>query len=186
MRLRTLPRSYYLHPTLHIARDLLGKILVRRWGAGTVSGMIVETEAYLGSKDPASHAYRGMTGRNEVMFGIGGHLYVYFTYGMHYCCNVVTGETGLAHAVLLRALEPLDGFRFMARNRNIALPAKTNDQLPASTLLQLCSGPGKLCQALAITRNDNGTDLCGSVIWIAEDRPTAVRPLLCASLPASE
>ena len=178
---RKLPRDFYLRPTLKVARDLLGKVLVRRWRTGMLSGRIVETEAYLGTMDPASHAYRGMTGRNEVMFDIGGHLYVYFTYGMHYCCNVVTEEPGVAHAVLIRAMEPLEGIRFMARNRNIALPAKTNDQLPASILHQLCSGPGKLCQALAITRNENGADLCGSAIWIAEDPDQQVRPLFAAT-----
>ncbi len=168
MRAQKLPRSFYLQPTVRVAQDLLGMIMVRRWRTETLSGKIVETEAYLGEQDPASHAYRGMTARNEVMFGIGGHLYVYFTYGMHYCCNVVTEEEGIGHAVLIRALEPLDGVRAMARNRHITVPGRTTADLPLRDLVQMCSGPGKLCQALNITRKENGIDLCGSEIWIGD------------------
>ena len=106
-RLRKLPRSFYLRPTLTIAKNIVGLYLCRRVRGKVLVGRIVEVEAYLGAKDPASHAYRGKTKRNEVMFGKGGHLYVYFTYGMHYCCNVVTGGAGIGHAVLLRAAEPV-------------------------------------------------------------------------------
>jgi DNA-3-methyladenine glycosylase len=181
MRLRKLPRSFYLRPTLQVAKDLLGMVMVRRWHTGALAGRIVETEGYLGEKDPASHAYRGMTTRNEVMFGIGGHLYVYFTYGMHFCCNVVTEEEGIGHAVLIRALEPLEGMRVMAKNRNLFGPGKQDSLASRSTLLQLCSGPGKLCQALGIARNENGVDLCGSTIWIAEDLTRKARPAIAAS-----
>jgi DNA-3-methyladenine glycosylase len=181
MRLRKLPRSFYLRPTLQVAQDLLGSVMVRRWRTGALAGRIVETEGYLGEQDPASHAYRGMTTRNEVMFGIGGHLYVYFTYGMHFCCNVVTEEEGVGHAVLIRALEPLEGMRVMAKNRNLLGPGKQGSLASRSTLLQLCSGPGKLCQALGIARNENGVDLCGSTIWIAEDPTRQARPAIAAS-----
>lgn len=126
-------------------------------------GRIVEVEAYLGRRDPASHAYRGMTPRNAVMFGPGGHLYVYFTYGMHFCCNVVTEPPGMGCAVLIRAVEPLEGEGTMARLRQ-------RSAARALRSTELCSGPGKLCQALGIGREENGTDLCGSSIWIAEER----------------
>ncbi len=181
MRAQKLPRSFYLRPTVQVAQNLLGMIMVRRWRTETLKGRIVETEAYLGEQDPASHAYRGMTTRNEVMFGIGGHLYVYFTYGMHYCCNVVTEEEGIGHAVLIRALEPLDGLRTMARNRNVALPGGTSADFPLRVLTQLCSGPGKLCQALNITRKENGIDLCGSEIWIGDDHSDLPRSSIVTS-----
>jgi DNA-3-methyladenine glycosylase len=151
-----LPRSYYLRPAITVARQLLGQTLVRRVGRQILAGRIIEVEAYLGSKDPASHAYRGRTQRNDVMFWAGGHLYVYFTYGMHFCANVVTGSEGIGNAVLLRALEPLDGVRIMAENR----------KRDVSQIGDLCSGPAKLCQAFGITRSENGTDLCGRSIWI--------------------
>jgi DNA-3-methyladenine glycosylase len=177
LHLRKLPRSFYLRPTLHVARDLLGKVLVRRCHSGTLAGKIVETEAYLGAQDPASHAYRGTTKRNEVMFRVGGHLYVYFTYGMHYCCNVVTEEEGIGHAVLIRALEPLVGLRAMARNRGIPISGITE----TAATPQLCGGPARLCQALAITGKENGVDLCGSMIWIAEESRPTVRPAVAGS-----
>ena len=128
-----------------------------------MSGMIVEVEAYNGGDDPASHAFRGPTPRNQVMFLGGGILYVYFTYGMHFCANVVTGREGSGSAVLLRALEPCDGVSAMARHRS----------RPASERATLLSGPAKLCQAMKIGRDDNGTDLCGDRIWI-EDRGLTV------------
>ncbi len=153
---RRLPRSFYLQPALDVARQLLGLYLVRKTGRAVLAGRIVEVEAYLGPDDPASHAYRGRTPRNEVMFMKGGHLYVYFTYGMHFCGNVVTGPAGTPHAVLLRALEPVDGLAVLAENRT----------LPVMKLEALCSGPAKLCQAFGIARKENGTDLCRGEIWI--------------------
>ncbi len=161
MSLKKLPRSFYLRPTLKVARELLGCFLVRRIGRQQLVGKIVEVEAYLGTRDAASHAYRGRTQRNEVMFRTGGHLYVYFTYGMHYCSNVVTEEEGTGHAVLLRAIEPVAGVRIMQRNRGL----KATDGKALSQ--NLTNGPAKLCKALRIAREENGTDLLGNEIFIA-------------------
>lgn len=152
-----LPRSFYDRPTLDVARDLLGKVLVRRDVDGLLKGRIVESEAYCGQSDPGSHAFRGPTARTRVMFKEAGHLYVYFTYGAHFCMNVVTEGTGVAGAVLLRALEPLDGIAVMEGRRG------------GRPLIELCNGPGKLCQALGIARDQNGVDLEGDEIWIEDD-----------------
>lgn len=172
MRLEKLPRSFYLQPTLKVAKDLLGLFLVRKIGIDRLVGRIVEVEAYLGSRDPASHAYRGKTSRNEVMFQKGGHLYVYFTYGMHFCSNVVTEREGTAHAVLLRAVQPLRGIERMRLNRGFH---------HTSNLLALCGGPARLCQAFNIGRADNGTDLCGNSIWIARDPNETEKPRVTRS-----
>ena len=140
-------RFYSPKPTL-VAKELIGKSLVRRFENGReLEGIIVETEAYGGSRDPASHAYRGRTKRNEVMFGEAGHAYVYFTYGFHHCLNFVTGRKGVASAVLIRALEPTRGIEAMAAFRKTSKPT------------EIASGPGKICQALAIDRSLNGIDV---------------------------
>jgi len=159
VRRSKLPRSFYLRPTLKVAKDLLGKYLVRRLGINLLVGKIVEVEAYLGELDPASHAYRGITKRNEVMFRTGGHLYVYFTYGMHFCCNVVTEQKGKGRAVLLRAVEPEEGLNVMEKNRGRAGVVK-------SPPLTLTNGPAKLCQAFGIKQNENGADLLGDQIFL--------------------
>ena len=156
---------------MQVARQLIGKYLMRRYKNHFLIGKIVEVEAYLGEKDPASHAYNGKTKRNEVMFWNGGHLYVYFTYGMHFCSNVVTEQEGIGHAVLLRAVEPIGGLEVMARNRHITLKAerdKSQRDKPRGGKQNLCNGPAKLCEAFAIEREENGVDLCGDEIWIAE------------------
>ncbi len=139
-----LPRSFYARPTVDVARDLLGKIVVH----GKTSGRIVETEAYPGGDDLASHSARGITDRTRVIFGPPGHAYVYFIYGMYECLNLVVEPEGQAGCVLIRALEPLDGIELMRRRR----PG-------AATLRDLASGPGKLTLALAITRAQNGADV---------------------------
>jgi DNA-3-methyladenine glycosylase len=156
-----LPRSFYERAAVSVAPDLLGRTLVRRLPDGTrLAGRIVETEAYE-PDDPASHGFRGPTPRNAVMFGPAGHLYVYFTYGNHWMMNVVTGPDGQASAVLLRAAEPLEGLEAMARARG------------REGLADLCSGPGKLAQALAVDRSFDGADLVrGSDVWIEEGTPT--------------
>ncbi len=143
-------------PAVEVAPDLLGLVL----RAGPCAGRIVEVEAYGGADDPASHAHRGPTARNAVMFGPAGRLYVYLIYGIHHCANVVCGPRGEPGAVLVRALTPLAGFEEMARRR----PKATR---PADW----CSGPGKLCAALAIDLGDNGTDLAGGVVRLEAPAP---------------
>ena len=135
---------------MELARRLLGCLLIHRTPDGVAGGMIVETEAYIGAIDKASHAYRNRSERTEIMYHDGGYAYVYFIYGMHYCFNVVTGPEGEGNAVLIRALEPVVGLELMQKRRN------------TKTVQNLCSGPGKLCQALAITKNEYGLDLCAA------------------------
>jgi DNA-3-methyladenine glycosylase len=158
-----LPRSFYLDSPEIVARKLLGKLITRRINGKKVAGRIVELEAYLGLDDPAAHAFAGKTARNAVIFGPPGFAYVYFIYGMYYCLNVSCQPDGHAGCVLIRALEPVDGLETMARFRK--LPASARPQL-------LTSGPGRLCQALDITRAaHNGLDLtsCKSVLQIHDD-----------------
>jgi len=144
-----------------VARDLLGRHLVRSLDGALLVGRIVEVEAYQ-EDDPASHSYRGRTPRTEVMFGPAGHLYVYFSYGMHWCMNVVTGTDGEGSAVLLRAAEPVEGLDLMRRRRGV------------HTERLLTTGPGRLTQAFGVTRQLNGTDLVlGDVLWIARGGPLA-------------
>jgi len=152
-----LPRSFYEQTTIDVAKQLLGKYLVRRHPEGNVVGRIVETEAYVGPEDLACHASKGRTARTEVMFGPAGHAYVYFIYGFYNMLNLVTEVKGYPAAVLIRAVEPVDGIELM----------KTRRQNGA--LRNLASGPGKLCQAFAVDRSLNGADLRGNVLYL-EDR----------------
>jgi DNA-3-methyladenine glycosylase len=146
-----LPPRFYARPTLRVARALLGKILVRRGRGGVTAGRIVEVEAYRGPADRGAHSAGGRrTARNETMWGPGGRLYVYFTYGMHHCCNVVTRAAGEPEAILLRALEPIAGIATMRRRRQRAA------DLPIAALAR---GPGNLCRALGIDRRLDGCDL---------------------------
>jgi DNA-3-methyladenine glycosylase len=161
--LKKLGRNFYLRPTAVVARDLLGCYLCRRVGGQILMGRIVEVEAYPGRGDPASHSFRGETRRNRTMFRNGGHLYVYFTYGMHFCANVVTGGEGTGAAVLLRAIEPVKGMRAMERNRFGKRKIGSHQGL----VQKLCNGPANLCTALGITGLEDGTDLCGNEIWIS-------------------
>jgi DNA-3-methyladenine glycosylase len=152
--LPTLRRRFYLRPPDLVAQDLLGKVLVRKMKGERLSGRIVETEAYFGQDDPAAHSFAGKTARNAVLFGPPGFAYVYFIYGMYSCLNVSCEPEGQAGGVLIRALEPLTGLATMARLRG--LPATTKPKM-------LTSGPGRLCQALGITRaGHNALDVTSS------------------------
>ena len=144
-----LSRDWFGRPTVEVARDLVGCALLVDTGTdGAVVARIVETEAYLGTSDPASHAFRGPTPRSQVMFGPPAHLYVYLSYGMHHCANVVTEADGVAGAVLLRAAKVEDG--------EAVVIARRREGVPSAALLR---GPGNLCQGLGITRADDGIDL---------------------------
>jgi DNA-3-methyladenine glycosylase len=165
--LKPLPRSFYLRPTLQVARDLLGKHIVRKVRSKFLIGKIVEVEAYC-KGDPASHAFRGRTKRNDVMFWEGGHLYVYFTYGMHFCANVVTGTEGIGEAVLIRAVEPLAGIEVMKINRYGSHKSLNLQSLNRKSFINLTNGPAKFCQAFGIARKENETDLLDSEISITE------------------
>ncbi len=158
-----LPRAWYGHPTLRVARALLGKILVHRSAVGITAGRIVEVEAYRGPEDRAAHTAGGRrTPRNEVMWGPAGHLYVYFTYGMHHCCNVVTRDAGHPEAVLLRGLEPIAGVPLMRHRRT--QPTRRS----ALADVELGRGPGNLCRAMGIDRTLNGTDLISGHIRLLD------------------
>jgi DNA-3-methyladenine glycosylase len=159
--MKKLPRSFYSRKTITVAKELLGKIIIRRIGNTLLCGIIVETEAYL-FDDPASHSFRGITERNKVMFGEPGHLYVYFTYGMHYCANVVTNDEGIGEAVLIRAVEPVEGIRKMTALRS------TKRSVPFE---QLTNGPAKFAQAFGLSKEHSGVDLTSGDIVIAEGEP---------------
>ena len=159
-----LPREFYDRDPRRVSRALLGKILVRRQDRKILSARIVEVEAYLGANDAAAHSASGRTPRNSVLFGPPGHAYIYFIYGNHYCFNVSCLPDGVAGGVLVRALEPLEGIDEMARQRGISVRSSRD-------LRQLTSGPGRLADAFAITRErDNGKDLTSarSDLWIAD------------------
>ena len=167
--IRPLNRAFFARSPQRVARDLLGKVLVREasvhHNAAHLAARVVEVEAYLGANDPAAHSAAGQTARNAVLFGPPGYAYVYFIYGNHYCLNVSCEREGKAGGVLFRALEPLLGIDEMARARGISIASPRN-------LQRLTSGPGRLAQAFGITRvRDNGRDLTSpaSGLWIGED-----------------
>jgi len=157
-----LDRAFFERDSPTVARELLGFALVRNLKGKRLSGTIVETEAYRGRRDPASHAYRGMTKRNEVMFGPAGHAYVYFTMGMHHCLNVTTEPTRSPAAVLSRALEPVEGVELMQRNRGV------------KDIHRLATGPGNLTKALGIGSEMNGEDMITShTLFLEKGKPNS-------------
>ena len=193
-----LPRTFYARPTLIVARDLLGKVLVHRSSDGTTAGRIVEVEAYVGEDDPACHAAPGPTRRNEPLYGAPGHAYVYFNYGVHDMFNVVTEPRGKPAAILVRALEPIDGIELMRKRRaqkgaggrrraegegkagradlvppHAARVKRCLAGTQAIAIADLCRGPGNLARAMGITLADNRLDLCGEELFI-EGRGLAV------------
>ncbi len=151
-----LPRDFFARPALAVAAELLGCVLAHQTSAGMVAVMLTEVEAYEGAADPASHAYRGQTARNAVMFGAPGHAYVYFTYGMHFCVNLVCLPPGTASAVLLRAGRVIEGVSLATARRAIG----RNGARGGSPERELARGPARLCQALGIGRGLNGADVC--------------------------
>ncbi|HEX4863910.1 MAG TPA: DNA-3-methyladenine glycosylase [Acidimicrobiales bacterium] len=166
---KRLGRKFFADSSLSVAPKLLNKLLVNADGR---AGRIIEVEAYRGAHDPASHAFRGRTARNEAMFETGGHLYVYFSYGVHWCANLVCGPEGEAQAVLLRALEPVQGLDAMRKAR-WTNQAKQSD-------LDLCRGPGRLCQAMGIDRTLDGADLTApdASLWVEDDGTPAPRRIV--------
>ncbi len=162
LKQESLDRDFFTRDTLTVARELLGQRLVRVLDGKRLAGRIVEVEAYVGEGDQASHAHCGATRRNAPMYGPPGHAYVYFIYGMHYCLNVVTEQEGYPAAVLIRALEPLEGIE--------AMRARRGDRPD----VQLTSGPARLCQALEIDRRFDGADLCAPDALLLLEKDAAV------------
>ena len=164
MKSKKLDRSFFAQPTLEVAKELLGKYLVLKQNGNLLSGKIVETEAYIGIDDPASHSYGRVTLRNQIMYGPPGYTYIYFIYGNYYCLNFVTEKEGFPAAVLIRALEPIDGIKIMQENRKI------------KDINNLTNGPGKLCQAWGIDKNFNACDLTLNLLFV-EDRGEKVKKI---------
>ncbi|MFT4106402.1 MAG: DNA-3-methyladenine glycosylase [Lacrimispora sp.] len=163
--MKTLNRDFYNRDSIIVAKELLGKILVHETGGKRISARIVETEAYMGVIDKAAHSYGGKrTPRVEVMYGEPGHSYVYLIYGMYHCFNMVTGPQGVPQAVLIRALEPVEGLDMISHNRY----QKPYGELNKKQITGLTSGPGKLCRAFLIDKELNGEDLCGSRLYVEE------------------
>jgi DNA-3-methyladenine glycosylase len=171
---KPLSREFFNRDPVTVARELLGKLLIRREGRTLLAGRIVEDEAYLGQEDPAAHAYNGRTARNSVLFGPPGRAYVYFIYGNHYCLNVSCMPEGQGEGVLFRAMEPVFGLAQMAAARDVDLVRSPRP----SQLRMISSGPGRMCEALGITRvHDNDRDLTTprSGLWLADDGFTPER-----------
>jgi DNA-3-methyladenine glycosylase len=164
--MKPLPRSFYARPVLTVARETIGKILVHDTPEGRVAGRIVEAEAYRGPEDRAAHSFGGRrTARTEAMFGPPGHAYVFFVYGMHWHMNLVTTAVDEPHAVLIRAVEPLEGLELMAARRGLSTGSR-----------DLTNGPGKLCQAFAIGKASYGADLCKGPLFLSHGtRPRVAR-----------
>jgi DNA-3-methyladenine glycosylase len=170
--LKKLNYSFYQRDLLVVASELPGKILVKADGENLLAGKIVEVEAYDGRIDEAAHTFIGKTKRNAIMFGAGGYFYVYFTYGAHFCCNIVTGEEGHGTAVLIRAVEPVEGIDVMALNRY------GKDLVNEKEKYNLTSGPGKVCRAFGITGEYYGEDLVNGRIYLLNQRKIPERNII--------
>lgn len=165
-----LEREFYNRNSVTVAKELLGKYLVHKIEGQEIVGKIVEVEAYMGPEDKAAHSYNNRrTDRNEVMYGSPGYAYVYIIYGMYNCMNIVVEEIGKPQAILIRALEPIDGLESMAKFRF----NKSFEELNKREKLGLTSGPGKLCKALDIDRSQNGVDLCSDNLFILSEEKEA-------------
>ena len=161
-----LPREFYLCDGLEAAEKLLGKILIHRSPDGLTAGRIVELEAYMGESDRGCHAYGGRrTKRTGIMYAEGGHAYVYLIYGMYCCMNIIVNREDIPHCIFLRALEPVEGIELMKWRRG------------TDKLRNLCSGPGRLCNAMGIDKTLYGEDLCGDRLWLEDDgcKPVIIR-----------
>jgi DNA-3-methyladenine glycosylase len=165
-----LPRSFYNRPTLDVARDLIGKVLVHETRAGVASGVIVETEAYIGEEDPACHAAPGRTARNAPLYGPPGIAYVYLNYGIHYLVNAVTEAEGWPAAVLIRALEPKDGVALMRKRRALRRSSGQARRGSEIAVHDLCRGPGNLTKALGIDLRQNLLDLTRGALRIEDQK----------------
>lgn len=178
-----LPREFYARHGLEVAPELLGMVLVHETPGGITAGRIVEVEAYVGPEDRACHAFGGRrTRRNEVMWGPAGHAYVYFTYGMHHCLNLVCADPGIPHAVLVRGMEPLVGLELMAARRGITLPPRAHpggppDRHPEALLHRLGAGPGRLCRSMGITLAQNGADLVTGPLYVVRPPGPPAQPV---------
>jgi DNA-3-methyladenine glycosylase len=156
--LRKLPRDFFERDTIIVAQELLGKLLVHESTDGKTVGKIVEVEAYIGPDDKGSHAFKGLrSSRTEIQFGPGGYAYIYLIYGVYHCFNIVTNRENYPEVVLVRALEPVEGMGIMTKRRH-----ETN-------LENLCRGPGKLCQAMDISKKHYGMDLCGDIMYVLDE-----------------
>lgn len=172
--LKKLEREFYLKPVVKVARNLLGKIFVKLERNTVLAGMITEVEAYDGKSDQASHSYKGLNRRNQHMFYLGGHTYVYFTYGVHYCLNVVACQEGYGAAVLIRAMEPLLGVeKFSYRRFN-------KRKLSEKEFQNLLNGPGKICQAFNLTTKQSGKDLLGNEMFILDYKNLSNKKIGCS------
>lgn len=155
-----LNRDFYTKDTLYVAENILGKILVCNSNNGITKGKIIEVEAYIGPYDKAAHSYQNLrTKRTEIMFSQGGYAYIYLIYGMYYCFNIVTNKKDKPEALLIRALEPIEGIELMMKRRN------------TKNLKNLCNGPGKLCMAMGINKSHYGIDLCGNILYLEDAKP---------------
>lgn len=166
-----LRREFYIRPLITVARELLGKVIVKNENGITLAGRIVEVEAYDGETDKAAHSFKGKTKRNEVMFNEGGYFYVYFTYGVHYCSNIVTGTKGKGTAVLIRAVEPLFGIEIMIKNRFNRKLKNENE------IINLTSGPGKICKAFGFTKEHSGLDLTKNIVYLINQKKLSINKI---------